>query len=50
MGCLKDFKLDVQFKPGSRHTFYKPRPVPLAILKDLDDAYEVGIRKSVEAR
>ena len=45
LGCLKDFELEVRFKPEARPIICKPRPVPWAILKDLNDAYEDGIRK-----
>ena len=47
LGRLKDFELDVKFKPGASPIFCKPRPVPLAVLEDLNDAYEEGIRKGV---
>ena len=47
LGCLKKFELEVKFKPEARPIFCKPRPVPLAILEDLNDAYEDEIRKGV---
>ena len=47
LGCLKNFELEVKFKPEARPIFCKPRPVPLAILEDLNDAYEDEIRKGV---
>ena len=36
LGCLKNFELKVKFKPEARPIFCKPRPVPLAILEDLN--------------
>ena len=45
--CLKDFELEVKFKPEARLIFCKPRRVPLAILEDLNDANEDRIRKGV---
>ena len=45
LGCLKGFELEVKFKPEARPNFCKPRPVPLAIQEDLNDAYKDGIRK-----
>ena len=47
LGCLKNFELEVKFKPEAKPIFCRPRPVPLAILEDLNDAYEDGIRKGV---
>ena len=41
----KDFELEIKFKPEARPILCKPRPLPLAILGDLNDAYEEGIRK-----
>ena len=40
LGYLKDFELEVDFKPEAKPIFCKPRPVPLAILENLNDAYE----------
>ena len=47
LGCLNEFDLELNFKPEVRLIFCKPRPVPLAILEDLNDAYEEGIRNGV---
>ena len=47
VGCLKDFELLVKFKPEAKPIFCRLRPVPLAILEDLNDAYEDRIRKGV---
>ena len=47
LGCLKDFELEENFNPEARPIFCKPRPVPLAIMEDLNDAYEGRIRKGV---
>ena len=47
LGCLKDFSLDIRFKPEAKPIFKKPRPVPLSILQDLNEAYEAGIKRGV---
>ena len=47
LGCLKDFSLDIRFKPEAKPIFKKPRPVPFSILKDLNEAYEAGIKRGV---
>ena len=47
VGCLKDFELEVKFKPDATPVFHKPRSVPYAILDDLNAAYEAGIQKGV---
>ena len=47
LGCLKDFQLEIKFKAESKPTFCKPRPVPFAILDDLNQAYDVGIVKGI---
>ncbi|KAL5489647.1 hypothetical protein EMCRGX_G018764, partial [Ephydatia muelleri] len=47
LGCLKDFQLEIKFKAESKSTFCKPRPVPFAILDDLNQAYDAGIAKGV---
>ena len=47
LGCLKEFELEVKFKPEARPIYCKPRPVPLAILEDPNDTYKDGIRKGV---
>ena len=47
LGCLKDYELEISFKPGANPVFYKPPTVPFAILEDLNAAYDVGIRNGV---
>ena len=47
LGRLKDFELEVNFKSEARAISCKEKPVPLAILEDLNDAYEEGIKKGV---
>ena len=47
LGCLKDFELEVKFKPDAKPVFVKPRPVPFALRDDLSKAYEQGIAKGV---
>ena len=47
LGCLKDFQLEIKFKAESNPTFCKPRPVPFAILDDINQAYDAGIAKGV---
>ena len=43
LGCLKDFQLEVKFKPDAKPIFCKPRVVPFAIQEDLCQAYDAGI-------
>ena len=47
MGCLKDFLLDIRFKPETEPIFKNPRSVPFSILQDLNVAYEAGIKRGV---
>ena len=47
LGCLKDFSLEIRFKPEAKPIFKKPRPVPFSILQDLNEAYEAGIKRGV---
>ena len=47
LGCLRDFSLDIRFKPEAKPIFKKPRPVPFSILQDLNEAYEAGIKRGV---
>ena len=50
LGCLKDYELEIKFKPDYKPIFYRPRPVPFAIQEDLADAYEAGIKHGVWKR
>ncbi|KAG8233478.1 hypothetical protein J437_LFUL014360 [Ladona fulva] len=45
LGCLKDFQLEIKFKPDANPILCKPRTVPPALLEDLNLAYDAGIRK-----
>ena len=47
LGCLKDFELEIRFKPDSKPIFRKCRPVPFAILEDVNQALDTGIQKGV---
>lgn len=47
LGCLKDFELELKFKPDARPVFRKARPVPFAIREELEKAYDEGIRKGI---
>ena len=47
LGTLKDYELDIKFKPDASPVFIKPRPVPLALQDDLAAAYDAGIAKGV---
>ena len=47
LGCLKDFELEVKFKPDAKPVFCKPRPVPFAVRDDLAKGYEQGIANGV---
>ena len=45
--CLKDYNLEVKFKPDVTPRFCKPRTVPFAVQEDLNQAYDVGIAKGI---
>eukprot|EP00731_Ephydatia_muelleri_P037083 Em0393g2a len=47
LGCLKDFQLEVKFKPDAKPIFCKPRVVPFAIQENLCQAYDAGIARGV---
>ena len=47
LGCLKNFQLQIQFKPDSKPIFCKPHVVPFAIQDDLMQAYDAGVAKGV---
>eukprot|EP00731_Ephydatia_muelleri_P009196 Em0004g1534a len=47
LGCLKDYQLEVKFKPDAKPVFCKPRVVPFALLEDLNQAYDAGITQGV---
>ncbi|RUS86759.1 hypothetical protein EGW08_005482 [Elysia chlorotica] len=43
----KDFQLEIKFKPDTQPVFHKPRPVPIAVQKDLDAALQARINKGI---
>ena len=45
--CLKDFALEITFKPDANRTFCKPRTLPLPLSDDLNLAYKAGIIRGV---
>lgn len=47
LGCLKDFLLEIQFKPDSKPIFCKPRVVPFASQEYLTQAYDTDVTKGV---
>ena len=47
LGCLKGYELDIRFKTDAKPIFRKPRPVPFSLLQDLNEAYEIGIKRGV---
>ena len=47
LGCLKDFELDIKFKSDFKPMFCKPRQVPLAMMQDVEEAIEVGIKDGI---
>ena len=47
LGCLKDFELDVKFKPNAKPVFRKPRQVPCAIEESVSKAIDDGIASGV---
>ena len=48
LGCLKDFELEIAFKPAATPVFQKPWRVPYALQEDLNAAYEAGIQRGVQ--
>ena len=47
LGCLKDLELEVNIKSDAKPIFCKPRTVPFALLEDLNQAYDEGIKKGI---
>ena len=47
LGRLKDYQLEVKFKPDVTPRFCKPRTVPFAVQEDLNQAYDAGIAKGI---
>ena len=47
LGCLKDFQLEVKFKPEAQPVFCRPRVVPFAVQDDLCLAYDARIAAGV---
>ena len=47
LGCLKDFELDVKFKPNAKPVFRKHRQVPCAIEESVSKAIDDGIASGV---
>ena len=47
LGCLKNFELDIKFNEDATPIFRKPRTVPFAILEDVNEALEAGVRRSI---
>ena len=47
LGRLKDYQLEVKFKPDVTPRFCKPRTVPFAVQEDLNQACDVGIAKGI---
>ena len=44
---LKDYQLEVKFKPDVTPRFCKPRTVPFAVQENLNQAYDAGIAKGI---
>ncbi|GFO19341.1 transposon tf2-6 polyprotein [Plakobranchus ocellatus] len=47
LGTLKDFELEIRFKPDAQRVFNKPRPVLIAVQEDLDAALQAGINRGI---
>ena len=47
LGCLKNFELDIKFKEDATPIFRKPRTVPFALLEDVKEALEAGVRRGI---
>ena len=50
LGKLKDFELEVKFKPDANPVFCKARSVPFALQEDLVQTYEAGVTRGVWQR
>ena len=46
-GTLKDFELEVRFKPDANPVFHKAIPVPIAVQEDLESALQAGIKRGI---
>ena len=46
-GCLKNFQLEIKFKPSTKPVFCWPRPVLIALTEKLNQAYEAVIAKGI---
>lgn len=47
LGLLKEFELEIKFKPDASPVFHKPRPVPISIQEDLNETLRAGIKKGI---
>ena len=45
--CLKNFQLEINFKPSTKPVFCRPRPVSIALTKELNQAYKAEIAKGI---
>ena len=45
--CFKNFQLEINFKPSTKPVFCRPRPVPIALTEELNQAYEARIAKGI---
>ena len=48
IGCLKDFELEGNLKLDTKLIYCKPLTVLLALLNDLKQAYEAGIKRDMD--
>ena len=44
---LRDYELEIEFKPEAKAVFKKPRSVPFAMFEDLSHALDAGITKGI---
>ena len=47
LSCLRDYELEVAFKPDAKLVLCEPWTVPFALLEDLNTAYDTGIKKGI---
>ena len=47
LGVLRDYELEIEFKPDAKPVFKRPRSVPFAMLEDLSHALDADTTKGI---